>query len=293
MTKIKQPIPTYDLNDHAQRGFIVERMDERTRNSEDILLDKGIHRDSHYIFTFMESGHVRMLVDFKRVEAEGPSMFCLLPGQVHQGLLMEEVSGWFVAVNTDMVPDTVRAVFEESLMEIQTLPVDESWTEQLNRSAETLRRCCTDDMFSDKDGILVIRSLLNAFTGMFAYSYSRNSGAEISNDSRSLQLVRAFRILVRKNFKTLKSPSGYAELLNISRSYLTEVVREVTGKPAQYWIHQEILTEAKRSLFFTGLTVKEIAYELGYSDHAYFTRLFSKLEGKSPSEFRVKNQKQK
>ncbi len=95
--------------------------------------------------------------------------------------------------------------------------------------------------------------------------------------------------MVRQNYKTLKSPSEYAEKLNISRGYLTEAVREVTGKPAQHWIHQEILIEAKRLLAFTHLTIKQIAYELGYDDHTYFSRLFSKLEDESPSEFRNSN----
>ncbi|KPE52922.1 helix-turn-helix domain-containing protein [Chryseobacterium indologenes] len=291
MPKVKQSIPTYDLNDISQRGFIVERMDDRIKHPEETFVDKGVHRDSHYIFTFMKSGHVRMMVDFNRVEAEGASMFCVLPGQVHQGLLMKDVSGWFAAVKTDLVPDTVRVVFEETLTEIEPLPVEEKCLDLLNSSAEVLNKCCTDEIFSAQRGNLVIRSLLNAFTEMFALIYTQNTSPEISNESRSFQLTRAFRILVRKNFKTLKSPSDYAGLLNISRSYLTEVIREVTGKSAQYWIHQEILIEAKRSLFFTHLTVKEIAYELGYNDHAYFTRLFSKLEGKSPSEFRDINQK--
>ncbi len=293
MPKVKQSIPTYDLDDISRHGFIVERMENRTRHSEEILLDKGVHRDSHYIFTFMESGHVRMMVDFNRVEAEGACIFCVLPGQVHQGLLMKDVSGWFAAVKTDLVPEPVRAVFEESLAEIEPLPVVQEWIDRLNRSAEVLHKCSTDEMLSDKQGILVIRSLLSAFTGMYAFIYTQNADPEISGESRSLQLTRAFRILVRRNFRTLKSPSGYAGLLNISRSYLTEVVREVTGKSAQFWIHQEMLTEAKRSLFFTGLTVKEIAYGLGYSDHAYFTRLFSRLEGKSPTEFREAHQKQR
>lgn len=136
----------------------------------------------------------------------------------------------------------------------------------------------------------MVQSLLNAFLGMFALLYSQKNRSQASGESRSVQLSRAFRGLVRRDFKTLKSPSEYAEILNITRGYLTEAVREVTGKPAQHWIHQEILIEAKRLLVFTHLSVKEVAYELGYSDHTYFSRLFSKLEDQSPSEFRNQHQ---
>ncbi|SMO76799.1 AraC-type DNA-binding protein [Chryseobacterium rhizoplanae] len=283
---MKQTIPTYDLNGISHHRFHVKRMDKRTQNAEDILLDKGIHRDSHYIFTCMESGHVKMMVDFKTVESKDSTLFCVLPGQVHQGLLMKDVCGWFVAVKAELVPDTVRSFFDESLGEIQPLAIDKTLIQEVNTTASLLHASYTDDMLSSKKGFLVVQSLLNAFLGMFVLIYSRKNLFPASSENRALQLSRTFRSLVRKDFKTTKSPSEYAEILNITRGYLTEAVREATGKPAQHWIHQEILIEAKRLLVFTSLSVKEIAYELGYSDHTYFSRLFSKLEDQSPSEFR-------
>ncbi|CAM2900157.1 AraC family transcriptional regulator [Chryseobacterium flavum] len=286
---MKHTIPTYDLNGISRHGILVEKIEHRLRSSDEALMDKGIHRDSHYIFTSMESGYVKMMVDFKIIESRQPSIFCVLPGQVHQGLVMERVNGWFIAVKADLLPDAVRTVFEESLEKIRPIPLDENWIHRISTSAKILHSSYSDEVLLSKEGYLVVQSLLNAFTGMFAYIYSKeiHSGEPVEN--RALQLTRAFRSMVRKEFKTMKSPSEYAERLNISRGYLTEAVREITGKPAQYWIHQEVLTEAKRLLVFTHLTVKEIAYKLGYSDHTYFSRLFSKSEDQSPSEFRNKN----
>ncbi|UEQ78368.1 helix-turn-helix domain-containing protein [Chryseobacterium arthrosphaerae] len=289
---MKHKITTYDLSDVSQHNFLVERIEKRTEQHEEFLIDKGVHRDSHYIFTCMESGNVRMMVDFKIIESRGATIFCVLPGQVHQGLLMENVSGWFVAVKTDSVPDVVRAVFEEYLVEILPLPLDQNWTGKIHAAASLLKNYFTDDALASREGFLVIQSLLNAYMGMFSHLYLRKNSLEILAEKRSSQLTRAFRILVRKEFKTMKSPSEYAESLHISRGYLTEVIREVTGNSAQHYIHQEVLIEAKRLLAFTHLTVKEIAYELGYNDHTYFSRLFSKLEGQSPSQFRASNKNQ-
>ncbi|RQO37808.1 AraC family transcriptional regulator [Chryseobacterium sp. KBW03] len=288
---MKHTIPTYDLSGISHHRFHVRRMDKNTQDAEDILLDKGIHRDSHYIFTCMESGHVKMMVDFKIIEKKGPTIFCVLPGQVHQGLLMKEVYGWFVAVKAELVPDVVRSFFQESMVEIQPLSIDKGLIKKINTAAGLLHDSYTHEMLSSKEGFLVTQSLLNAFLGMFALVYSQKNITQASNESRALQVSRAFRNLVRKEFKTLKSPSEYAEILNITRGYLTETVREATGKPAQHWIHQEILIEAKRLLVFTDLSIKEVAYELGYSDHTYFSRLFSKLEDQSPSAFRDENKK--
>jgi len=288
---MKQSIPTYDLNSITQHGILIERIEKRTMSTEDNLFDKGIHRDSHYIFTYLQSGRAKMMVDFKMIEAQDTAVFFLLPGQVHEGILMDDVSGWFIAVKADLLPDTLRSVFEESLIDIQPVVIDRITAEKLSSCAEMLQMSCNEEMLETKEGFFVVQSLMNAFTGMYAMIFSGESNSETFIESRAIQLNRQFRILVRKEFKTMKSPSAYAEALHISRGYLTEVIREVTGRSAQFWIHQEILIEAKRLLSFTALTVKEIAYELGYSDHTYFSRLFSKVEGCPPSAFRDRNRK--
>ncbi|UWX61141.1 helix-turn-helix domain-containing protein [Chryseobacterium oranimense] len=287
---MKQKIPTYDLSGITRHGILIERIEKRTISTEDNLFDKGIHRDSHYIFTFLESGRAKMMVDFKMIEARDTAVFFLLPGQVHEGILMEQVTGWFIAVKADLLPDPVRSVFEEAIVDIHPVSIDKNWAEKLSTCAGMLQMSCTEEMLGTKEGFLVIRSLINAFTGMYAMIFSGETNSGISVESRAVQLVRKFRILVRKEFKTMKSPSSYAEALNISRGYLTDVIREVTGRSAQYWIHQEVLIEAKRLLSFTQLSVKEISYDLGYSDYAYFSRLFSKIEGCPPSEFRNKKE---
>jgi AraC-like DNA-binding protein len=290
---MKQTIPTYDLNSITRHGILIERIEKRTMSTIDNLFDKGIHRDSHYIFTFLESGRAKMMVDFKIIEARDAAVFFLLPGQVHQGILMEKVTGWFIAVKADLLPDAARSVFEETLVDVQPVPADGSWVEKLNACAGMLQMSCTEEMLATKEGFLVVQSLISAFTGLYVLIFLGGNHAGASSESRAVQLTRKFRILVRKEFKTLKSPSAYAGLFNISPGYLTEVIREVTGKSAQHWIHQEVLIEAKRLLSFTQLSVKEIACELGYSDHAYFSRLFSKVEGCPPTEFRDKYRNRK
>jgi len=283
---MKQSIPTYDLNSITQHGILIERIEKRTMSTDGNLFDKGIHRDSHYIFTYLERGRAKMMVDFKTIEAQDTAVFFLLPGQVHEGILMDDVSGWFIAVKADMLPDTLRSVFEESLIDIQPVVIDRITAEKLSSCAEMLQMSCTEEMLATKEGFLVVQSLMNAYAGLYALIFLKENNPEVSTGGRAVQLARKFRILVRREFKTLKSPSAYAGLLNISPGYLTEVIREVTGKSAQHLIHQEVLIEAKRLLSFTQLSVKEIAYELGYGDHTYFSRLFSKVEGCPPTEFR-------
>ncbi|KAA6303287.1 MAG: HTH-type transcriptional activator Btr [Candidatus Ordinivivax streblomastigis] len=90
---------------------------------------------------------------------------------------------------------------------------------------------------------------------------------------------------------TQKSPSQYAFLLHISTPYLNESVKSATGFTAGYWIQYEIILEAKRLLFYTDMNIKEISFKLGYEDYSYFTRLFTKIAGASPLQFRKNYQK--
>jgi AraC-like DNA-binding protein len=288
---MKQTIPTYSLNSISKHGFIVEKMTVRINSPNDNIIDKGIHRDSHYIFMFLQTGYAKMMVDFKIMEVENANIYCMLPGTVHQGLAMKEACGWFVAVNVDLIPDFIRSAFEESIINPDPLALGEMCSKKFNDFAQLLHNSYTEEMLSTKEGFFITKSLLNAYIGMFASYFLNESKPEKLKQSRAVQLSRQFRILVRKEFRTIKSPSLYAEILNISAGYLTEIVSKTTGKSTLYWIHQEILVEAKRLLFFTNCTVKEIAYQLGYNDHTYFSRLFSKLEGVSPLSFREKIRK--
>lgn len=86
----------------------------------------------------------------------------------------------------------------------------------------------------------------------------------------------------------MKLPSQYAAELNISPVYLYEVIKLTTGQSVGDYIRNEIVIQAKRLLFYTNMSVKEIALDLGYEDWAYFTRMFTKTSQCSPTQFRKK-----
>jgi AraC-like DNA-binding protein len=73
------------------------------------------------------------------------------------------------------------------------------------------------------------------------------------------QTVIRFKQLVQAHYKALKQVQAYASQLHITPLYLNEIVKEITGFPASHWIHQEIMLEAKRLLYYTDLDVKQIA----------------------------------
>ncbi|MCF0064777.1 helix-turn-helix transcriptional regulator [Dyadobacter chenwenxiniae] len=74
--------------------------------------------------------------------------------------------------------------------------------------------------------------------------------------------------------------------LNISASYLSDMLRSLTGQNAQQHIHQKLIEKAKEKLATTSLSVSEVAYELGFEHPQSFSKLFKTKTKLSPSEFR-------
>lgn len=104
-------------------------------------------------------------------------------------------------------------------------------------------------------------------------------------DLRHPVLVR-LRDLIEQNYRTLHSPADYARRLHVTSKTLGRIVREHLGTTPTDLIRSRILTHAKWQLLHTLKPVKEVAREIGFSDELYFSRLFKKATGHSPTFFR-------
>jgi AraC-like DNA-binding protein len=86
--------------------------------------------------------------------------------------------------------------------------------------------------------------------------------------------------------KGLPTVNFMATELNLSPRYLSDLLKQETGKTAIELIHLFLVSEAKNLLTGTDQTVSEIAYKLGFENPPYFSRLFKKETGMSPNEFK-------
>ena len=91
---------------------------------------------------------------------------------------------------------------------------------------------------------------------------------------------------IETHYKTLRSPYDYGELLHISAKALNKACKAHFNKTLTDLIAERLIIEAKRELYLTSKSVKEIAFELGYEDEFYFSRYFKKKVGVSPQIFR-------
>lgn len=104
--------------------------------------------------------------------------------------------------------------------------------------------------------------------------------------TRKENLVKNFTQLVQKQCRSQRKVKAFAEQLNITPKYLTETVKEITGKTAGEIIDDLVLMEAKLLLDNPALSIAEISNELHFSDQSFFGKFFKRHAGLSPKEYR-------
>ncbi|MBQ7526164.1 MAG: helix-turn-helix domain-containing protein [Bacteroidaceae bacterium] len=105
---------------------------------------------------------------------------------------------------------------------------------------------------------------------------------------RAIDHYNAFVSLVAEHYRTAHDVAFYADHLCITTRYLSEVTNRVVGKSPKQIIADYIMSEAKKYLGTTRLTIQEIADRLGFSSQALFCKFFKSQEKTSPSEYRNK-----
>lgn len=99
-------------------------------------------------------------------------------------------------------------------------------------------------------------------------------------------LVREFHYLVNEHFRQQHGVAFYAGVLNKAPKTISNMFRKIGEKPPLQAIHDRILLESKRLLFFTKKDVSEVAYEVGFENIQAFSRFFKNQEGVTPSDYR-------
>ncbi|MBS3915846.1 MAG: helix-turn-helix transcriptional regulator [Bacteroidetes bacterium] len=143
------------------------------------------------------------------------------------------------------------------------------------------------DQFSQDVMVSQIELLLN-YSNRF---YNRQF---ITRKTASSDLLTKMEILLDEYFESdkiiesgLPTVQFFAEKLNLSPNYLSDMLRTITGQSTQQHIHNKLIEKAKEALSTTNLTVSEIAYQLGFEHPQSFSKLFKSKMNISPLEYRA------
>ena len=281
---IMKTIPVHQLKSRVSSGIEIKHFTPDYMPKDDETL--GAHRDDHYLFFLLEGGTAGLMIDFKELQFKEGSLYYVLPGQVHHRIDHSIATGWFIAVDTLLIPPECRDVFENKiLLQLPVVLQEQPFTQC--RQLLNLLYAKYSEHNDNNFNMPVIYSLLQAFLGIAA-GYFNEEGQPGAVASRPAALAGQFKKLLIQHLATHKSPSAYAEMMNVSEGYLNEVLKKITGFSVSQLILTEIMLEAKRLLYYSKLNVKQISHTLGYQDHTYFSRIFKKAENITPLGFRSK-----
>lgn len=290
MKQSQLSIPLYHIDSFCPQGitFSYTLLDEKTR----VHYKNRPHRDDYYMFLFVETAKgLSIVIDFQETnigDAENVLLF-VRPGQIHFVSSVSVMKVWHLAIAPMLIEEECKKVFEETFFLYPPVYLGDNVAKIMQQACTLLH---TQMQIPSPLAKTITTNMANAIIGYMAEQYLAQQTEDTSTHlSRPMQIANLFRKSLNEHFRQVKSPIQYAQMLNYSLSHLNDSVKAATGFPVTYWIQQRIILETKRELYFTDKDVKEISFSLGYDDHAYFSRLFSKVCGESPLSFRRKYRK--
>lgn len=245
------------------------------------------HRHNSYVLVFFTKGSGTHEIDFDVFAIQPGSMFFLQPGQMHHWNLSNDVEGFVILYSEEMynLYFGQKAIsdypFYSSVDNKPEMVFDVAQSKAILSYFESLILEAEANQLLKHDKIM---NLLDSIHIEIARKYS----ATHFHKTHSYNVkIKTFEALLEKKFKTEKTASFYASELTITLKHLNRLCNEILQKTTTKVIAERIILEAKRMLMDKKLTINEIATAIGYDDYSYFTRLFKKHTGMTPSAFRV------
>jgi AraC family transcriptional activator of pobA len=250
-----------------------------------------IQRLNYYSLIWIQSGNGKVKVDFSEYDFTQNQLLAFAPYQPFMLTALGEISGIAIHFHPDFFcihkhhqDVACHGVLFNNIYEPPYVTIDEA----TKKTFEMLLGQIKTEM---QNPALAQYELLISYLKIFLITASRLKKEQQSEASPEVTSKEPFLLQNLKNyieihFKIKHSPSDYADLLNITPKALAKITKNHFNKTLSNLIAERIIIEAKRELYLTNKSVKEIAYELGYDDEHYFSRFFKNNAEVSPQIYR-------
>ncbi|CAE6823917.1 MAG: helix-turn-helix domain-containing protein [Paraburkholderia sp.] len=236
---------------------------------------------------FVRSGRGVMNLEGSSVPFEGPCVL-LLPTECVHGLDYEiDADRWVVTIEVSYLTQVNARLHE--FIQLWSAPrmIPLPSTAGIATEFFGLITRLAQELESKNIGHVVGTEAL--LTSLFLMLVRGTQLDQIDNGGATrneIRLADRFRELIDQHYRQNLPLREYASMMAVSLVQLRAACASATGQSPTKMIHARIVTEAKRNLIFGEMSVEQIAFGLGFSDAAYFTRFFRKEVGEAPSQFR-------
>lgn len=271
---------------HEAEEFYANTLQEhlRTRH-KDIALP---HSHDFYLAILFTKGNGVHEIDFTSYDVKPGALFFLNPGQTHHWELSEDTEG-YIFFHSQAFYDLHythsrlnRFPFFFSMHQSPALYPNTQSLEKISLLFRTILEEYTNSNILKKEAVIGLVDLTYIEASRIYPEYEADTNSAQNN---YYNRFREFEALVEDNYRQMKSPSLYASMMAVTSRHLNRITQSVVGKSASEVITDRVLLEAKKMMVLHKKSFSEIAIGLGYLDYGYFSRLFKKKTGETPSEF--------
>jgi AraC-like DNA-binding protein len=250
-----------------------------------------VQRHNYYSLIWVKQGSGIVRADFKEYDLSASSLFAFSPYQPFI-FLAQHIKGValffhpdFFCIHKHQAEIACNGVLFNNIYEPPFIGVKDDSSVTLNDVLAQIRN-------EIQNSTLAQHEILVSYLKIFLIHCSRLKREQAPQARTDLAAVGEPFVLqnlkdsIEKNFKTKHSAGEYANELNISIKALAKATKTYFNRTITELISERIIIEAKRELYLTNKTVKEIAYGLGYDDEYYFSRFFKVNTDISPQMYR-------
>lgn len=278
---------SYDLK-FPSLNFKVLKIEDFLKKDINDLYTKD-HKTNFYILLVVTEHIGRHSLDYTDYYFEKGTILAVRKDQVHKFYHNNKVKGYLLLFREEFlnsylsegeVSHTIQ-MFNELLTSPKTQLEEEDYTNVLvllnHIENEYLK-------ISDEYSLKIIRSLLHVLITLIHRVKSR--GYNRVRLSNYLKEFIKFQNLLEKNYNESKKVADYANKLGFSTKKLNTIVKYVANKPAKNFIDDVIIIKIKRYLLHTNLSVKEVAYKVGFKDPTNLYKYFKKHTEFTPEAYK-------
>ncbi len=240
-------------------------------------------RLTSYFIVLIESGSITYKLDLQDIIVNDGDLLFAMPNQVFVPPSNTNNVKYFKVLFDEntlaLLPQ--RFSFLVNPLNLQIITLDIAARQRVRKVFEILNQILyTNEQLTDSE---ITLSYLNLLLSELNSAYFKNEPSNILN--ANLSKFVEFKLMVETHLAEQPPINTIAEKLALTPNSLYRLVKEHSGTSPKDFFTNRLIIEAQRRLRYSNLSVKELAYELGFNDPDYFSRVFKKCTGKSISEF--------
>ena len=250
-----------------------------------------LQRNNYYSLIWVKEGIGKLKTNFSEYNFEKNSLFSFAPYQPFM-LTSTSVKGVaiyfhsdFFCIHKHQTEVTCNGILFNNIYQAPFIRVDETLQNTFSKIIEQIRSEMQNPGLAQYE-------LLISYMKIFLIAASRSKAEQqpqyipSNKGDKEPVILQNLKEAIENDFKSKHTPKEYAVLLNISPNALAKIAKKHFNKTLTNLIADRIIIEAKRELYLTNKSIKEVAYGLGYDDEYYFSRFFKKNAHISPQVYR-------